>query len=94
MTSARAEWHLAISPRRTLDRRNNAGLVLAGNTQTGVVGIRERGAVLTGGTSLVAAVSEGLHLGGELAFAWSHKATVSGSLVTWQGGGNLTVRRA
>lgn len=83
-------WQYRANDRWTW--RSNAGVVLAGNTQTGIVGIRERGAVLTGGTSLVSTVSDRLQLGGELAFAWSHKATVAGSLVTWQAGGNLFVR--
>lgn len=84
-------WQFQIDERWTL--RSNAGVVLAGNTQTGVVGIRERGAVLTGGSSLVAAVSDRVQLGGEFTFAWSPKATLAGSLVAWQTGGNFVVRK-
>ena len=79
-----------LDPRWTL--RLNAGAVLAGNTTTGLVGIKQRGGVLTGGSSLVAQVGTGLQVGAEFAIAWSQKATLVGSLATAQIGGNLLLR--
>ena len=66
----------------------NGGLVLAGNTQTGAAGIKERGTVITGGASLVRQFGTFGLLGGEVTFAWSEKATLAGSLVGVQVGGN------
>ncbi len=72
--------------------RLNGGAVLAGNTQTGAVGIRERGPVLTGGASLVCPLGARVQAGGELTMAWSQKATLGGSAVGWQLGTNIAVR--
>lgn len=76
-----------VSPGWTL--RANGGLVLAGNAQTGAVGIRERGPVLTGGGSAVAAVSASVALGAEVTLAWSHRATLGRSYAGLQVGGNI-----
>jgi hypothetical protein len=72
--------------------RANLGLVLAGNTQTGLIGIRERGTVLTSGASLVRAISPFLQLGGEMTMAWSQKASVRDSTIGWQLGGSVVLR--
>ena len=72
--------------------RLNGGLVLAGNTQTGAAGIKERGTVITGGASLVRQFGTFGLLGGEVTFAWSEKATLAGSLVGTQVGGNVRLR--
>ena len=45
--------------------RANGAVVLAGNTQTGVVGIKERGTVLRGGSSLVAKLGSAVQLAEE-----------------------------
>ena len=85
----------AISQHRLDGRwtlRLNAGAVLAGNTTTGLVGITQRGAVLIGGSSLIAQVGARLQVGGEFAIAWSQKATLAGSLATAQIGGNVLLR--
>ena len=76
----------------SLTLRFNGGVVLAGNTQTGAIGIRHRGTILTGGGSLVAAVSQRLQVGAELTTARSQKATIGGSFTAWQAGGNLVLR--
>lgn len=68
--------------------RINAGVVLAGNTQTGVVGIRERGTVVNGGGSLVALAGRFV-LGGEFTAAWSQKAVLGNSFASAQIGGNV-----
>lgn len=72
--------------------RVNGGMVLAGNTQVGALGIKVRGPVLTAGASMVAAASPRLQVGGELTGAWSQKATLAGSTLGWQVGANLALR--
>lgn len=72
--------------------RANGGVVLAGNTQTGAIGFKERGTVLVGGGSLVAAVSDTVQLGGEVVAAWSEKAVLGGKSVVAQIGGNVVLR--
>jgi len=79
-----------LTPVLTL--RVNGGAVLAGNTQTGALGIRERGTVLTAGTSLVATVSRRVLLGAEVVGAWAQSHTFGGSFVGWQLGGNVLLR--
>ena len=80
-----------LTPALTL--RVNGGAVLAGNTQTGALGIRQRGTVLTAGTSLVATVSRRVLLGAEVVGAWAQSSTFGGSFVGWQVGGNVLLRR-
>ena len=72
--------------------RFNVGLVLAGNTQTGAVGIKERGTVIIGGGSLIARATERVHLGGEMTIGWSEKASLGGSYVSMQLGANVRLR--
>ncbi len=72
--------------------RLNGGLVLAGNTQTGAVGIKERGTVIIGGGSLVAQATQRVHLGGEMTIGWSEKASLGGSYVSAQLGGNVVLQ--
>lgn len=78
-----------LHPRLTL--RVNGGGLLAGNTQTGAVGIKARGAVLTTGASLVVAAHRLVQIGGEITTAWSHRAAVGGSAIGWQVGTNVLV---
>jgi hypothetical protein len=73
--------------------RVNGGALLAGNTQTGAVGIRERGTVLTTGASVVTPLTAAVQVGGELTMAWSQKATLGGSAIGWQIGTNIAVRQ-
>lgn len=72
--------------------RINAGAVLAGNTQTGALGIKARGAVLTSGVSLVGTVNRVVQAGAELTLAWSQKTSLAGSAAGWQVGANVAVR--
>ena len=58
--------------------RGNAGGILVGNEQTGALGIRVQGPVLTAGTSVVRAVGHA-QVGGEFFLAWSPNATLGGS---------------
>ena len=68
--------------------------MLAGNTQTGAVGIKERGTVIIGGGSLMAQATERVHLGGEMTIGWSEKASLGGSYVSAQLGANVRLREA
>lgn len=84
-----------VSQHRVHERavvRVNGGAVLAGNTQSGAVGIRERGSVLTAGASIVTPLTARAQVGGELTLAWSQKASLGGSAIGWQFGTNITVR--
>jgi len=77
---------------QALTLRVNGGVVAAGNTQVGALGIRQRGTIITAGTSLVAAISRRVALGAEVVGAWSQHATLGGSFVGWQLGGNVLIR--
>jgi hypothetical protein len=77
---------------QALTLRVNGGIVAAGNTQVGALGIRRRGTILTAGTSLVAAVSRRVALGVEAVGAWSQHDTLGGSFIGWQLGGNVLLR--
>jgi len=79
---------------QALTLRANAGVVLAGNTQSGALGIRQRGTILSAGSSVVAAVHRRVQLGAEVFAAWSQHDTIGGSFVGWQFGGNVLLRRS
>ena len=72
--------------------RINGGVVLAGNTQVGALGIQQRGTILSAGSSLVAALHPRVLLGAEVVSAWSQHDTLGGSFVGWQVGGNVLMR--
>ena len=76
----------------TVVLRVNGGLILAGNTQMGAVGIKERGPIVTGGTSVVVGVSSRVTLGAESMVFYSRKATLGGSYVGWQIGANVKMK--
>ncbi len=92
--SGLVDYGLTLGSQHRLDDRwtlrVNGGAVLAGNTQSGVVGIRQRGTVLNGGASL-SAQRDRLRLGAELSLAWSQRALVGSSFAAAQIGGNLAV---
>ena len=71
--------------------RLNGGLVFAGNTTTGAVGLRTRGRVFTGGASLVRQFNGRLALGAELTGARARNADLSRKLLQGQIGGNYTL---
>ena len=67
--------------------RLNGGILFAGNTTTGEIGIRQRGTVFVGGGSLVKQITEKLDLGAELTGAASGSQKLSiGQLQTLIGG--------
>lgn len=71
--------------------RLNGGLVFAGNTTTGAVGLRTRGRVFTGGASLVRQFTERLTLGAEMTGALARNSDLSRKLLQGQVGGNYTL---
>ena len=67
--------------------RLNSGILFSGNTTTGVIGIKTRGTVLTGGGSLVKQFSPKLQLGAELTGALQRNFQLGkGQLQTLFGG--------
>lgn len=70
----------------------NAGTLLAGNTQAGAVGIKERGTVLTAGSALLRRIGGRALVGAEVTMAWSQKASLGGSFVGWQVGTSVALR--
>lgn len=71
--------------------RLNGGLVFAGNTTTGAVGLRTRGRVFTGGGSIARRFRPRLTLGAELTGALARNADLSRKLLQGQLGGNYTL---
>jgi hypothetical protein len=62
-------WLNTIAQKSLTERttwRGNLGVLFAGNTATGAIGIKPRGTVLTGGTSLVRGFTPRLQLGVEV----------------------------
>jgi hypothetical protein len=73
--------------------RVNGGVILAGNAQTGALGIKERGPIVTAGASFVVGLTPRLQIVAENTIFYSRKATLGGSSVGWQVGSNFTVRK-
>ena len=71
--------------------RFNGGVLFSGNESTGALGIRSRGAVLTGGGSLVRQVSPKLQLGFELAGAVSKDLVLGKRQLQTLIGGNYLI---
>ena len=70
--------------------RLNGGILFSGNTTTGVIGIKSRGTVLTGGGSLVRQFTPKLDLGVEITGALSRNLQLGkGQLQTMVGGNYL-----
>jgi len=73
--------------------RINAGLVFAGNTLTGAVGLKTRGVVYTGGTSVTHQFTDKLLLGVELTGASTANFDLGRGAVLGQFGGNYSLRK-
>jgi len=73
--------------------RLNGGILFSGNETTGVIGIKTRGTVFTGGGSLVKKFKPKLQLGFEIAGAFTRKFDLSKSQLQGQIGGNYQVTR-
>jgi len=89
--STNVVWQHHLNSRWTL--RGNAGVVFAGNTQTGLLGLRERGTMVTSGASVTTTPSPRLLLGAEVSGIWSGKESIGDSYVQWQLGGNVLLRQ-
>lgn len=68
--------------------RLNGGIVFAGNTSTGLSGIRTRGRVFTAGASLTKQFTPKLNLGMELTGALTGNLNLGGGQIQTQFGGN------
>jgi hypothetical protein len=73
--------------------RLNSGILFAGNTTTGVVGIKTRGKVFTGGASLVKQFTNRLDLGAEVTGAVSGNFQLGRGQLQTLVGGNYAVRK-
>jgi hypothetical protein len=72
--------------------RLNGGILFSGNTTTGVIGIKSRGTVLTGGGSLVKQFSPKLQLGVELTGALQSNFQLGKGQLQTMFGGNYQFR--
>ena len=73
--------------------RMNAGMLFAGNTLTGVVGIKTRGRVFTGGASIVKRFSEKFDFGAEVTGAVTSNFLVSKGQLQVLFGGNYSLKK-
>ena len=73
--------------------RLNGGILFAGNTTTGVIGIKNRGRVFTGGASLVKQFTPKLNLGAEVTGAVTSNFQLSRGQLQTLVGGNYAVRK-
>ena len=80
-----------LSPRNTL--RLNAGITFAGNTLTGVVGIKTRGTIITGGSSFTHQFTRRLDLGIEVYGGYTANLALGRGELLEQIGGNYEVRK-
>jgi hypothetical protein len=78
-----------LSPKNIL--RINAGATFAGNTLTGVVGIRNRGTIFTGGASLARQVTAKLDLGFEVYGGYTANLALGRGELQQQIGGNYAI---
>jgi hypothetical protein len=73
--------------------RLNGGILFAGNTTTGDIGIKSRGKVFVGGVSLVKQITPKLDLGAELTGAVTSSLSLSKGQLQTQIGGNYQFRK-
>jgi hypothetical protein len=71
--------------------RLNGGIIFSGNTATGAVGIKTRGTVFTGGTSVVREFAPRLQLGAELNGALARNSALGKGQLQGQIGGNYSL---
>ncbi len=73
--------------------RLNGGILFAGNTTTGEIGIRQRGRVFVGGVSLVRQFTKKLDLGVEVTGAVANSLSLTHGQLQFMAGGNYQVTR-
>ena len=71
----------------------NAGATFAGNTLTGVVGIKTRGTIFTGGASVVRQLTPKLDLGIEVTGGFTANLQLGRGQLSEQVGGNYEIRK-
>lgn len=89
-------WLNAIAQKSASDKtkvRLNGGILFAGNTTTGAIGIKTRGRVFTGGASAVRQLTKRLDLGAEVFGAVSPNFRLNRGQLQTQLGGNYAVRK-
>lgn len=91
-----ADFALNGVVQKTLSKRStwrlNGGVIFSGNTLTGAVGLKARGFVYTGGTSLVRRFTPRLDLGAEVTGAFARNADLGQGQLQAQAGGNFRLR--
>jgi hypothetical protein len=88
-------WLNTILQKRLTERTTlttNAGILFAGNTTTGVIGIQARGVVFTGGVSVIHQVTERLRFGIEVYGGIPGKVELSKSQMQFLGGGSYQLK--
>jgi hypothetical protein len=80
-----------LSPKNTL--RANGGVTFAGNTLTGVVGIKTRGTIFTGGASFTRQLTARLDLGLEVYGGYTASTALGRGELQEQIGGNYALRK-
>jgi hypothetical protein len=81
----------SLTPQTIL--RFNGGILFAGNTTTGALGIKTRGRVYTGGSSLVKQLTEKLDLGAEVTGAVTSNLQLGRGQLQGLVGGNYALRK-
>jgi hypothetical protein len=81
-----------LSPKNVL--RLNAGATFAGNTLTGVVGIRTRGTIFSGGASFTRQFTAKFDLGAEVYGGYTANTALGRGALQQQIGGNYELRHA
>ena len=78
---------------KKLTLRVNGGATFAGNTLTGVIGIKTRGTIFTGGVSLVRQFTEKLDLGMEVTGGFAANLKLGRGQLSEQIGGNYEIKK-
>src|SRR4051812_44139997 len=78
---------------KRLTLRLNGGATFAGNTLTGVIGIKTRGTIFTGGASLVRQFTSKLDLGVEVTGGFTSNPQLGRGQRSWDGGGEYEVKK-
>jgi len=90
------DYYLNSVVQKTLSAKNvfrmNGGATFAGNTLTGVVGIKTRGTILTGGASFVRQFTKKLDLGAEVYGGYTANLALGRGELQEQIGGNYEFR--
>jgi hypothetical protein len=96
--SGLVDYYLNSILEKTLTSRNilrvNAGATFAGNTLTGVVGIKTRGTILTGGASFTRRLTSRLDLGLEVYGGYTANVALGRGELQEQIGGNYALRKS